>query len=222
MSQKLELISFKLCPFVQRAVIVLKHKNIDFDITYIDLDNQPDWFKAISPLGQVPLLKVGDEVLFESTVIQEYVDEVTPPSLQPSDPLVKAKNRAWTSFGSEIIFTMHGLVMAKDQAAVDEKMAIITEKLSRIEAQHSGDLFFNGTEFNMIDAAFAPMLMRICFIKTLTNIDLMAGCPKIGKWAESVLALPAVQQSVVENLMVMYKGMVKKMDGVLATKLIDL
>ena len=94
MSQKLELISFKLCPFVQRAVIVLKHKNIDFDITYIDLNDQPDWFKAISPLGQVPLLKVGGEVLFESTVIQEYVDEVTPPSIQPADPLVKAKNRA--------------------------------------------------------------------------------------------------------------------------------
>ncbi|HHT00269.1 MAG TPA: glutathione S-transferase family protein, partial [Thiomicrospira sp.] len=63
MSAKLDLISFKLCPFVQRAVIVLKKKNIDFDITYIDLNNPPEWFKELSPLGQVPVLKVGNDVL---------------------------------------------------------------------------------------------------------------------------------------------------------------
>jgi len=221
MSQKLELISFKLCPFVQRAVIVLKHKNIDFDITYIDLNDQPDWFKAISPLGQVPVLKVGDEVLFESAVIQEYVDEVTPPSMQPADPLVKAKNRAWINFGSDIIFAMHGLVMAKDEEAANEKMAVITQKLSQLEAQHSGGDYFNGSEFNMIDAAFAPMLMRLCFIKTLTGVDLLGDCPKMQNWTEVLLEMPAVQQSVVENLMMMYKGMVKHMDGYLATKLID-
>ncbi|MEA3404459.1 MAG: glutathione S-transferase family protein [Pseudomonadota bacterium] len=220
MSQKLELISFKLCPFVQRAVIVLKHKNVDFDITYIDLNDQPDWFKAISPLGQVPVLKVGDEVLFESAVIQEYVDEVTPPSIQPEDPLVKAKNRAWINFGSDIVFAMHGMVMAKDQAGFDEKQDVILKKLSQIEAVHSGGDFFNGHDFNMIDAAFAPMLMRLCFIKTLTGVDLIAECPKLQKWTEVLLEMPAVQQSVVENLMMMYKGMVKHMDGVLATKLI--
>lgn len=220
MSQKLELISFKLCPFVQRAAIVLKQKNIDFDTTYIDLNDQPDWFKAISPLGQVPVLKVGDEVLFESSVIQEYVDEVTPPSMQPADPLIKAKNRAWINFGSDIMFAMHGLVMAKEQADADEKTAIITQKLAQLEAQHTGGVFFNGAEFNLIDAAFAPMLMRLCFIKTLTNVDLLAECPKLASWSDTLLAMPAVQQSVVENLMMMYKGMVKQMDGLLATKLI--
>lgn len=220
MSQKLELISFKLCPFVQRAVIVLKHKNIDFDITYIDLNDQPEWFKAISPLGQVPVLKVGDEVLFESSVIQEYVDEITPPSIQPTDPLVKAKNRAWINFGSDIIFAMQGLVMAKEQAVVDEKTAVITQKLAQLEAQHSGGTYFNGDDFNMIDAAYAPMLMRLCFIKTLTGTDLLADCPKLANWTEVLLEMPAVQQSVVENLMMMYKGMLKHMDGVLATKLI--
>lgn len=220
MSQKLELISFKLCPFVQRAVIVLKHKNVDFDITYIDLNDQPDWFKAISPLGQVPVLKVGDDVLFESAVIQEYVDEVTPPTIQPEDPLVKAKNRAWINFGSDIIFAMHAMVTAKDQATFDEKQAVILKKLGQIEAVHSGGDFFNGSDFNMIDAAFAPMLMRLCFIKTLTGVNLIEDYPNLQKWTEVLLEMPAVQQSVVENLMMMYKGMVKHMDGVLATKLI--
>jgi len=220
MSKKLELISFKLCPFVQRAVIVLKHKNIDFDVTYIDLNDKPDWFDKISPLGQVPVLKVGeDDVLFESSVIQEYVDEITPPSLQPADLLVKAKNRAWINFGSDILFAMHGMVMTKDEAVFNEKQSVILKKLGQIEAVHSGGAYFNGREFNMIDAAFAPMLMRLCFIKTLTGTDLLADCPKLQQWTEILLEMPAVQQSVVEDLMMMYKGMIKHMDGVLTSKL---
>ena len=222
MSQKLELISFKLCPFVQRAVIVLKHKNIDFDVTYIDLNNKPDWFEKISPLGQVPVLKVGnDDVLFESSVIQEYVDEITPPSLQPKDALVKAKNRAWIQFGSDILFAMQAMVMAKTADVVNEKQALVRKKLAQIEAVHSGGKTFNGNDFNMIDAAFAPMLMRLCFVKTLTGSDLLADCPKLQTWTETLMEMPAVQDSVVENLMVMYKGMIKNMDGYLATQLLD-
>jgi len=96
---KLELISFKICPYVQRSVIVLKHKHADFDVTYIDLGNPPDWFREISPFGKVPVLRVDDsEVIFESAVIAEFLDEVTPGEpLQPQDPLLRAKNRAWTS-----------------------------------------------------------------------------------------------------------------------------
>ena len=219
MSQKLELISFKLCPFVQRAVIVLKKKNIDFDITYIDLNDQPDWFKEISPLGQVPVLKVGDDVLFESSVIQEYVDEITPPSLQPADALVKAKNRAWISFGGDIIMAMQGMVTAKDETTANEKRALIEAKLSQLEAQHSGDNFFNGNEFQMIDAAYAPMLMRLNFIKSLTGEDLLKELPKMAKWSSNLLSLDCVKDSVVPELPMMYKGMLKHMDGYLATQI---
>ncbi len=76
--QPIELISFNLCPFVQRSVITLNKKGIDYKITYIDLADKPDWFLALSPLGKVPVLKHGDEVLFESAVINEYLDEITP------------------------------------------------------------------------------------------------------------------------------------------------
>lgn len=221
MSHKLELISFKLCPFVQRAVIVLKKKNVDFDITYIDLSNPPEWFKSISPLGQVPVLKVDDEVLFESSVIQEYVDEITPPSLQPEDALIKAKNRAWISFGGDILFAMHAMVTSKEESVVNEKKAIILQKLAQLEAVHSGQTYFNGELFSMIDAAYAPMLMRLSFIKQHTGIDLLENTPKLAKWSESLLALDFVQASVVPELPKMYKGMIKHMNGFLATKLLD-
>jgi len=66
-----KLVSFKACPFVQRVAITLQYKDIDYDIEYIDLGNPPEWFLAISPLKKVPLLIVGDMVIFESAVINE-------------------------------------------------------------------------------------------------------------------------------------------------------
>ena len=86
-----ELISFKLCPFVQRSVITLKHKGVPFEVKYIDLENKPDWFLRLSPTGKVPVLKVGDTVLFESAVINEYLNDVNPPSMHPADPLDRAR-----------------------------------------------------------------------------------------------------------------------------------
>lgn len=225
MQPKLELISFKLCPFVQRAVIVLKKKVVDFDITYIDLSNPPEWFKEISPLGQVPVLKVttdqGTEVLFESSVIQEYVDEITPPSLQPNDPLIKAKNRAWISFGADILFAMHGFITHPDQLVCEEKEGVIRQKLKQLEAAHSGGDFFNGETFNLIDAAYAPMLMRMSFIKQLCGSNLLSDTPKLAHWSECLMALPCVKESVVDNLQQMYAGMVKNMDGHMAKQLSD-
>ena len=57
---KLKLVSFKICPFVQRSAITLLEKGIDYEIVYIDIKNPPDWFLAISPFGKVPVLKVDD------------------------------------------------------------------------------------------------------------------------------------------------------------------
>jgi glutathione S-transferase len=80
MARPLTLVSFDLCPYVQRAAIVLAEKGVPFERIDVDLGNKPGWFKAISPLGKVPLLKVGDEVLFESSVIVEYLEETAGPA----------------------------------------------------------------------------------------------------------------------------------------------
>ena len=84
---RLELISHHLCPYVQRASIALDEKGVAFERTNVDLSAKPDWFRAISPLGKVPLLRVDGEVLFESAAICEYLDETATPALHPKDPL---------------------------------------------------------------------------------------------------------------------------------------
>jgi len=90
MAAPLKLISHKLCPYVQRAVIALSEKGVAFERIDIDLANKPDWFLAISPLGKTPVLQVGDFAIFESAVILEYLEETQLSPLHPADPLRRA------------------------------------------------------------------------------------------------------------------------------------
>ena len=103
MKIKPKLVSFKLCPFVQKAVIVLKQKQIDYDIEYIDLAAPPDWFLKISPFGKVPILIMDKDVIFESTVINEFLEEAFPNKLHPADLIHRAKNRSWIEFSSDCL-----------------------------------------------------------------------------------------------------------------------
>ncbi len=217
---KLELISFKLCPFVQRTVITLLHKDVPYDITFIDLSNPPEWFKEVSPLGKVPVLKVNDEeVLFESAIIQEYVDEITPPSLMPEDALVKAKNRAWISFGGELIGAMQAVVKADSAEAFGSASDKFANLMAKVETAHSGADYFNGDSFALIDAAYAPIFMRLALLEENCDICLLESLPKVKKWSDTLLALPSVQHSVVEEFPKMYRMMLEKMGGHVASLL---
>src|SRR4051794_30341009 len=103
MSGGLTLVSHALCPYVQRAAIVLKEKNVAFERVDVDLAHKPDWFLRLSPLGKTPVLVVDGEALFESAVICEYLDETRPPRLHPPDALARARERAWMEFGSAVL-----------------------------------------------------------------------------------------------------------------------
>lgn len=217
MSEKHELISFKLCPFVQRAVIILKYKQVPFDVTYIDLGSPPDWFKALSPLGKVPVLKVNDEVLFESSVIQEYLDEITPPSLIPSDPLIKAKNRAWIAFGGEVIMHVPQLMQATCEEDYTATKKELVEKLSRLQEVHSQKTYFNGEDFSLIDAAYAPLFMRLSIFEKHCGVNFLEDLPLIKRWSETLLSMDCVKESVVTELPMLYAGALKKTEGYLGS-----
>ena len=104
----LRLISHKLCPYVQRAVIALTEKGVAFERIDIDLANKPGWFLKVSPLGKTPVLMVGDAAIFESAVILEYLEETEPKPLHPRDPLRRAEHRAWIEFGSTVLGDIAG------------------------------------------------------------------------------------------------------------------
>ena len=121
----LTLVSFEMCPFVQRAAIVLAEKGVAFRRRNIDLDNKPDWFLAISPLGKVPVLLVDGEPLFESGVIVEYIEETTEPRLHPADPLERARHRAWMEVGASMLSDTWILETSHSDAEFDARAATL-------------------------------------------------------------------------------------------------
>ena len=200
MSEKtIELISFNLCPFVQRSVITLKKKGIDFKITYIDLADKPDWFLAISPLGKVPVVKYGNDVLFESAVINEFIDEITPNQIMPLDPLQKAKDRGWIEFSSQIIMNQYMLSVAKNADDFESQKLALVDKLTRLESTIQQGGFFNGAEFSLIDAAVAPMFTRLDIIKRHFEHDLLINLPNLQKLADNLVSQSYVKASVIED-----------------------
>ena len=206
----LHLISFKTCPFVQRAVITLKHKNIDFDITYIDLADPPDWFLEMSPLGKVPVLKVDDEILFESAVINEYLDEITGGDLQPKEPLARAKNRAWIEFASNMLGNLYMMKMSKDEENYIKYRQRLVSQLERVEKRLGDGPWFNGAEFSLADTAFAPFFRQDSVADGRLSVIDRATMPRTVAWAERLLALPEVRDSVVDEFEDLYLGVMEK------------
>jgi glutathione S-transferase len=191
-SEPLTLISFELCPYVQRAAIVLAEKNIAFERIDIDLANKPDWFLAISPLGKVPVLRVGGNVLFESSVIAEYLDETRGAPLHPADPLAKARHRAWMEFGSSILGDIWVIETSGDQVAFEAKVRVLKEKFARIETVLGEGPYFAGARFSIVDAAFAPAFRYFDTFDAIADLGIFEGLPKVVSWRKALAARPSV------------------------------
>lgn len=195
---KLELVSHALCPYVQRAAIALQEKQVPFIRTAIDLAQKPDWFKAISPLGKVPLLLVNDEVLFESAAICDYLDETILPRLHPADPVRRAQHRAWIEFASALLNDVAGFYTAADAQGFEQKLAVMAAKFARLEqqlGQHQGP-YFAGGDFSLVDAAFAPLFRYFDVFESVADIDILADLPNLRAWRLALGRRPSVQQAV--------------------------
>lgn len=196
MTEKLTLISHKLCPYVQRAVISLTEKGVPFERIDIDLDNKPDWFLKISPLGKVPVLKVGDRVVFESAVILEYLEETQPHPLHPHDPLTRAEHRAWIEFGSTVLGDIWGLETATDEAAFKAKAKQSEARFARLEARLVAAPWFDGEQFSLVDAVFAPAFRYFNVFDEIGDFGVLANKPKIARWRTALAARPWVKSAV--------------------------
>jgi len=198
----LKLISYKLCPYVQRAVIALQEKGVPFERIDIDLANKPDCFLKISPLGKVPVLVVtrddGKEVaLFESNVICEYIEETQAGAkLHPQDALTRAEHRAWMEFGSAILGDLWGLETATDAAAFESKRQAVAAKFARVEAALGAGPFFAGDKFSLVDAVFAPIFRYFDLFDQLTDLAVFTHTPKLRAWRSALAQRPSVRSAV--------------------------
>lgn len=195
------LVSHHLCPYVQRAAIALAEKAVAFERVYVDLSNKPDWFKTLSPLGKVPLLRVrspgGDEtVLFESAAILEYLEDTQPHPLHPSDPLARARHRAWIEFGSSVLNDIGAFYSAPDDAALASKAQRLGEKFARVEAELDQGPWFAGERFSLVDAVFGPIFRYFDVFDDIADFGVFNGKPKTKQWRGELSRRPSVRAAV--------------------------
>jgi len=185
-------------------VILLRAKNVDFDVTYINLREKPDWFLEISPHGKVPVLQVDGQPLFESNAIAEFLDEMVEPRLHPADPIKRARNRAWTDFTPDFSRALNGIYYTKTREDMEAGLAEAPPRVARLEEAIKNERgndgpYFNGDTLCLVDAAYAPFLQRFEFVERKLQTGLLAAFPLVQAWSDALLSDELVTGSVVDH-----------------------
>jgi glutathione S-transferase len=190
------LVSHLLCPYVQRAAIVLAEKAVAFERRDIDLANKPEWFLRLSPTGKTPLLLVDGNALFESAAICEYLDETAlPPRLHPDDATRRAKHRAWMEFGSGVLSLIGSFYSAAEDAALDRCAREIHARFVQLEAVLGDGPYFDGA-FSIVDAVFGPVFRYFDVFETIPDFRFFDGLPRVRAWRNALATRPSVRHAV--------------------------
>ena len=223
MITKLQLISTYTCPFVQRARILLEEKGADYEILYIDLMDQPTWFKELSPLGTVPIMRISnngqESILFESQVICEYLDETIEPRLHPSAALERAINRAWIEYASSITGALTRYSFCESEIELSEKLDELQRLLGRLEElliDRGQSPFFNGEHFSITDAAYAPFATRYFVLEKYLPTNLLEHYPHVKDYLGILNRRNSVTRSIIDDFDIEYGKRIMAKDGFLA------
>lgn len=196
-------------------MIVLRTKEVDFDVTYINLQEKPDWFLKISPHGKVPVLNVDGQPLFESNAIAEYLDEVVEPRLHPEDPIKRARNRAWTDFVPDFSKGLSAAyrreTLAEMEAGREDALKVLGKLEEAIKTERGNDgPFFNGDKISLVDAAYAPFFQRFMIAEEKLKTGLLDGFPLVKAWCGALLASELVTGSVADSFVPDFKASMKR------------
>ncbi|NER34480.1 MAG: glutathione S-transferase family protein [Oscillatoria sp. SIO1A7] len=196
----MKIVSFKICPFVQRVTAILQAKGVDYDIEYIDLSNKPQWFLDISPNGQVPILVTDDDsILFESDAIVEYLDEVAGTPISSENPVKKAQDRAWSYLASKNYLVQCSAQRSPDAKTLEERATKLSKAFGKIEARLGEGQYADGDRIGMIDIAWLPLLHRASIVERQSGYDFLGDFPKVKRWQQNLLATGIPEKSVSED-----------------------
>jgi RNA polymerase-associated protein len=196
----MNLYSGTTCPFSQRCRIVLFEKGMDFQVIDVDLFNKPDDIGAMNPYDKVPVLVERDLVLYESNIINEYIDERFPhPQLMPADPVMRARARLFL-FGFEQELFCHVDALDKgNPKQVEKARQLVAERLTELASIFAKQKYMLGDEFSMLDVAIAPMLWRLDHY----GIQLGKTAAPLLKYAERIFSRPAFIEALTPSEKVM-------------------
>jgi glutathione S-transferase len=197
---ELTLVSHALCPYVQRAAIVLLEKGVPFSRRWVDLAARPDWFTAVSPLGKTPVLLAGGEAVFESAVICEFLDDTLAPRLHPRDALQRARHRSWMEFGSAVLNTIGQYYSAPDAQALSVARDLLRSRFAQLEdVLPAAGPWIAGDSFGMVDAVFAPVFRYFDTFEAVGEPGLFDALPRVRAWRAALAARPSVREAVLPD-----------------------
>ena len=186
----------KASTFSQRTRVVLLEKGIDFTPIEIDLQNKPDGYTQISHYGKVPAIKHGDVEIYESAIINEYLDEVFPePPLLPRDPAAKAIARIWIDYANtRLVPAFNKFLRGKDSQEQEQGRREFTEVLLYIEQEGlgKGD-YLLGDQFSLVDISFYPWFERLPLLEHFRKFTLPAETPRLQTWWNLVRDRSSIQ-----------------------------
>lgn len=201
---ELHFITAEVCPFAQRSHLALLEKGLDFKHSEIDLRQKPAWFEAISPYSKVPVLQRGDDVIYESAIINQYLDEVYPePALMPADPGQRARARIWIDF-SNVKFTVafYRVLLEQDRERRAALARSIADQLNFIEDQALARLgyangatgpYFLGPDISLVDLDYYPHFERFAVLTEYRGIEIPARCERLRAWMAAMAARSSVR-----------------------------
>ncbi|MCO8170316.1 glutathione S-transferase family protein [Pseudomonas sp. 21LCFQ02] len=219
---RLTLISHPLCPFVQRAAIVLLEKNVSFERVDVDLVYKPDWLLALSSTGKVPLLKVerpnrADTILFESMAICEYLNETQGGvSLYSNNALSRAQQRAWIEFGAAALADAWQFLNAQDLEIAENKKAVFRSKLQRLENELDQVPYFSGSAFSMVDVVFAPLFRYFDVLSPVVSQRIFNNLPRVTAWRGSLANRPSVVSAVRDDYAELFQQHLVKQQAIVS------
>jgi len=190
------------CPFSQRCRNVLYEKGMDFQIVDVDLQNKPEDLAVMNPYNQVPVLVERDLMLYESNIINEYIDDRFPhPQLMPADPVMRARARLFLFRFEHEMFTHVETLEKGNQRFVDKARVAIRDNLAQIAPVFTKQKYMLGDEFSMLDVAIVPLLWRLDYY----DVQLPKQAAPLMKYAERLFSRPAFIDSLTASEKVMRK-----------------
>lgn len=197
--EKITLYAYEKAPMVHPVRIALHELNVEHELKYFNPYDKPASIRALSPngSGQVPLLEVDGEPLFESAVINEYLDEVFgEPRLLPEDPVLRAKNRAWTVQALDFLMAQGMMMGVRRIEEYQGSRHAYIEKLKRLEAQLGDGPYFNGDTISLVDFQYAPILLRQDILDRLYGTEVLSSVPGVAQWAQQLLERPSTKATL--------------------------
>lgn len=186
-----------VCPFAYRVRLVLAEKAIPHEAHVIDLQNIPDWYAEISPTGKVPLLKYGDDVVWESTVINEFLEDAFPdPPLLPRDPVARAHARIWIEYcNSTFQPNCCGLVFELDERKHGGIRTALLDSLKTIEEtlSETPGSYWLGDKVSLVDLTYYPFFEHMPALIEYRGFQLPEDLPQMNRWLAAMQERPSVQ-----------------------------